>query len=334
MGRHFSRYRSLSVVFMLRFGLVHFFSCFLANLFMFFFCVFLQGILMAALNQSLFKKVSLIFRFILLVAFVFLMFFHLSGSVSGLPDEISSFEGLKESNSTFIYAYPPMWFVGVYEKLLGNQDPFFQALANFALLAIVFILVAFFVTLEVSYRRHIKRTQEVKTRPVHALKLREFFSRVFNAIFLRNPVQRAIFSFFGKTFSRSSQYKMRLASYLAVAVALILVLLASGGTKAAKFPVSSKNILAIPLILSFFLLVGIRILVNIPSSPEANWIFRMTEAEAKKHYFSGFKKAIFSFALLPLFLALCSSSFWRLKLSTIIFFTESLSLFMRKSRSR
>lgn len=97
---------------------------------------------------------------------------------------------------------------------------------------------------------------------------------------------------------------MRLASYLAVAVALILVLLASGGTKTAKFPVSSKNILAIPLILSFFLLVGIRTLVNIPSSSEANWIFKMTEVEAKKHYFSGFKKAIFFFALLPLFFML------------------------------
>jgi len=117
---YLSRYRSLSVVFLLRFGLVHFLSCFLANVFMFFFCIFLQGILMVVLSQSLFKKVSLIFRFILLVAFVFLMFFHLLTSVTWLPHEISSFEELKESNSTFIYAYPPMWFVGIYEKLLGN----------------------------------------------------------------------------------------------------------------------------------------------------------------------------------------------------------------------
>jgi hypothetical protein len=47
-----------------------------------------------------------------------------------------------------------------------------------------------------------------------------------------------------------------------------------------------------------------RVIVNIPITVEANWIFRLTETKDKKDYFTGLKKGIFFFVLFPLFVLL------------------------------
>jgi hypothetical protein len=51
-------------------------------------------------------------------------------------------------------------------------------------------------------------------------------------------------------------------------------------------------------------LIGTRTIVNIPAAKAANWIFKLTEGTDKKNYFSGLKKGIFFFLLLPLFAVL------------------------------
>ncbi len=61
---------------------------------------------------------------------------------------------------------------------------------------------------------------------------------------------------------------------------------------------------SIPLTLSFFLLLGLREIVNIPSSLNANWIFQLTEKKYIKHYFSGLRKGIVVLNILPLFILL------------------------------
>jgi len=126
----------------------------------------------------------------------------------------------------------------------------------------------------------------------------------FNAIFLRNLTQRAVFYFFGKTLMRSIAHKMRLASYMAISIALILIILVSQTRSFQTFSNVNKTLLSIPLILSFFLLVGIRVIINIPTAIEANWIFKITERPDRINYFLGLKKGIFSIALMPLFILL------------------------------
>jgi hypothetical protein len=97
---------------------------------------------------------------------------------------------------------------------------------------------------------------------------------------------------------------MRFASYVATSVAIILIILVSNSSSIQSFSNVNKTLLSIPLILSFFMLVGIRIIVNIPIAVEANWILKLTENLDKRNYFLGLKKAIFSFVLFPLFFLL------------------------------
>jgi hypothetical protein len=300
-GYFLTRFRSGSPLFILRYMAAHLVAGTAANVFLFFLCVFVQGLLMSLLSYGLYKRISLIIRFLLLTSIVFLLIVSLTASVS-IPQSFSNFAAMKDSQDRFLYAFPPMWFAGLYEYLLGNRDAFFVTLSRFALWAVLASVLAFFGAAATSYTRHLKKSLEVRRGRVNLGKVKDLLSRAFDSIFLRNPTQRAVFHFFGQTLSRSTLHKMRLFNYLAVSSALALIMLGTTQLLRSHMTVSNRTLLAIPLILSFFLLLGIRSLTNVPASLEANWVFQITERTPRRHYFAGLKKAVFFEALVPLFL--------------------------------
>jgi hypothetical protein len=85
---------------------------------------------------------------------------------------------------------------------------------------------------------------------------------------------------------------------------------ASRSNPLAYFDGFDMTVLAIPFVLSFFLVLGIRAASSIPIAMEANWIFRISETVDKKHYALGFKKAIIFSAILPLFIMLWLFYLW------------------------
>jgi len=295
-----TRFRSGSALFLFRYMAAHLVAGSAANIFLFFLCVFVQGFLMSLLSYGLYKRISLVIRFILLTSIVFLLIVSLTASVS-IPQSFSNFPAMKDSQDRFLYAFPPMWFVGLYEYLLGNRDPFFAELSRSALWAVLASVLAFFATAMISYTRHLKKSLEVKRARINLRRVKDLLSRAFDRVFLRNSTQRAVFHFFGQTLSRSTLHKMRLFNYLAVSSALALIMLSTTQLLRSHMTTSNRTLLAIPIILSFFLLLGIRSLSNVPASLEANWVFQITERAPRRHYFTGFKKAVFFEALVPLF---------------------------------
>ena len=294
------QWRTPSLFFVVRYMVAHVISALAANFFAFFFCVFLEAILMAFLSARVFRKLSLYVRFLLLAGLIFLMMVFVIDSLS-VSKTFSALTAYKDSHSPLVLAFPPMWFVGLYEALLGANDPLYSTLAYLAIASIVVMAVMYFVAMNISYSRHLKKTLEAEKKPPHLRKFRKAFSTALNSLMLRNPIQRAVFHFFGQTLRNSSMHKFQLAGYLAAAVGFILILLNSQQAAFRNMSVSNKNLLAIPIILSIALLLGVRGIVNVPLASEANWIFRLTEGQKKQHYFIGLKKGILFFALLPLF---------------------------------
>ncbi|MBN2409179.1 MAG: hypothetical protein JXE07_05530, partial [Candidatus Aminicenantes bacterium] len=216
-----TRFRSDSFLFLLRYMAAHVISGLAAGIFIFFLLVFLQGFLMSLLSHGLYRRISSVIRFILLTTLVFLLVVSLTASVS-IPQSFSNFPAMKDSQARFLYGFPPMWFVGLYEYLLGNRDAFFASQCRLAVGAVAASLLAFFGAAAVSYARHLKKSHEVRRGRAVFKRAKDRLSRAFDAIFLRNPTQRAVFHFFGQTLSRSAAHKMRLFNYLAVSSALVL----------------------------------------------------------------------------------------------------------------
>jgi hypothetical protein len=300
---YLAQWRSSSIIYGLRFMVVHWISALAASFFAFFIFGFFMGALISIFGYKIFNQISAFLRPVLIVFFVFMLVFFVAESLGNFL-LFSDFMQLKESNSLFLYLFPPMWFTGLYEVLTGNRDSLFLALSTLAVFAFILPPLAFYLTGALGYGRYMTKMQEAKKKTMHLVKLKKSLLGLFNRIFLKSRVQRAVFYFFGKILKKSILHKMRLATYLAASIAVILVILVSSAGIVQTLSSVNTAFLSIPLILSFFLLVGMRVIVNIPITVEANWIFRLTETKDKKDYFTGLKKGIFFFVLFPLFVLL------------------------------
>jgi hypothetical protein len=102
----------------------------------------------------------------MMIGLVFLMSFFLFELID-ISQIFPSLSALKQSNSSFLYLFPPMWFVGLYETLLGNTDPLFRILAKWAVPAIILPLMGFFLISAAGYRKYLGKMREVKRQKRH-----------------------------------------------------------------------------------------------------------------------------------------------------------------------
>jgi len=298
---YFPGLQSNSIVYGFKFLIVHSVSTLASGFFIFFFLVFLIALLMNILGSKVFEKIVFYLRSVLLIFFVLTGILLLNGSLSVFSEKLSSFIALKAQNDAFLYYFPPMWFTGLYEHLLGNSDPIFGLLAKYAVLALLIPMGLFFPLTSLCYRR----SGKVQGSEMHSGVLRTLkdllYSKIFNPIFLKNPIQRAVFYFFGRGLRRSMIHKMRLATFITISIGIGLFLFSMDFKSAGNIFQITRALLVIPLLIPLLLLLGLKGVINIPISIEANWIFQLTETKNKKDYFIGMRKAIFFQILLPIF---------------------------------
>ncbi len=294
---------SSSPLFIIKFLLVHILCVFFALFFAFFFNILLIGFLMALLGHRLFNRFSSYIKSFLLIAHVFLIVLYMRILLFGIRSLAS--EDIIRGNlpfiRNFINYFPPMWFTDLYETLLGSRAIPYHGSLKYALLGLGLMIAAFFLTAGMSYRRFLQMQGIVQLKNNAMRKLGGIISQGYDRIFLRNPVQRAVFHFYSQTMKASISHKMRLVSYIAVAIGLSLIIIIPRFEDPKSFFQINRTSVSIPLILSFFLLLGVRSIVNIPVSLAGNWIFQMTEQEDIRNYIAGLRKAVFTLNLVPLF---------------------------------
>jgi len=327
---YLSEWQSTSIFLGIKFILAHLISFGLAAYFVFFILFLLIGILKAILGSRLFGRISVYIKSALLTGCAFLigLLFMKSAYTSYF---FKLFYVAKELYDPFVYIYPPLWFTGVYEFLIGNEDYYFASLSSIAVLAIVLSFFLCIFVLEFNFRLHLLKTEESSSRITVLNKVKRVFFNIFNAIFLRKPIQRAIFHFIRLTLKSSNLHRIRLASFISLSVGIILILLVHQSDAQVRSSEFNRVLLIIPHILSFFLIIGIKAVMKIPVFLEANWIFRITEAKDKQHYFIGTRKAIFFLLLVPLHLLLfvIYSFFWGISISLYhCFFSLAISFLL------
>jgi len=300
---YLTEWRANSLVLAVRYVVSHILAGFAANFAVFFGFVFLQFLLMAVLPIGLYRKVSLAVRFALIAVLVFLLLsFVAAPSVLGLP--LHDLGGVKENGDPFLFRFPPLWFVGLYEVLLGTGDAVFAAQARTAGLSLGLALLAFAASSALCYHRHLRKTLEVEKAGPVFFRLREGWRRLLASTVLRAPEERAVYSFFSDTLKSNSKHRTSLAHYLAVCAAVTMVVAVAYRQAFRMLTPDNVYLLAQPLLLAFAVIAGARVIVDQPAAPEANWIFRMTETPRTAKYLAGLKKAVFIKLILPLFVGM------------------------------
>ena len=284
-----------SVLNVIPFARCHIVSILAANTFVFFLCVAVQGVLMNVLGYRLFRRVSPYVQFVL-VALLILMFL-LSGRI------VSELQ-LHRPNPAAVYAFPPLWFLGLYQTQLGWTNPVFRELASSARSAAGWTTIGALATYLLSYKRHVTRSlesaDEFSTVPSA---MDRFVGRVLDRFVVRDALQQAAFYFIWKTLTRSRRHKLLFAAYVAVGFAVIFeglaVLVARGGNSWMYRPI--PELLPAPLILAFFILCGMRHVFAVPAELRANWVFQVSDRGEARRCLAGVKKAMIVLGVVPLF---------------------------------
>jgi len=254
--------------------------------FVFFFFVALQGLLINVLSFRAFKRVSTYVQ--LIAVFALLMMLLLSF------DPRSLLHSGKHQN--LLYYFPPMWFLGLYETLLREPDPL-PGSAAIAMRALWLVIGASVVAYLLCYQRHVKRSLESEDiLDVVPAWISNRICAFADRFVIRNPLEQASFYFTSKTIIRSRKHWLYLAAYAGVGFALVMQGLIGSSSR--------LSLLSVPLILSFFLLSGMRFVFTLPAELRANWVFQLSEADGRRECLSGVRKAMFLFGVLPIFASL------------------------------
>jgi hypothetical protein len=287
----------------LRMVAAHLLSVGAASVFIFLFFVALQGVLICSLSYRIFKRVSLYFQVISLVALL-LMFPLMSLAPSLVPLWVST-------GSRALVLLPPMWFVGLYRTLMGSNEEVFRHLALISVYGLAAVAMVSAATYLISYKLYIQKASEVTGCGDRELGwFRCALIKLANRLVVRKPLERAIFYFVPATIFRSARHRLYVATYLGVGIALALLGLGEvfvrshHGAFVASLRHPDEALLSVPLILSFFILSGMRMVFAIPAELSANWVFQITEQNDHKDCLNGVRKAMTLLGIVPLFVLL------------------------------
>ena len=258
------------IAFFVRFAAVHATCVLTASIFTFSTVFSLLGFSMAVLPNSAFKRLSPYLRALLVIFFVALLCTSFA-----LPNFL---QRLPATPPWWTRLLPSTWFLGLGQSLRGEASPALAALGAFALPALASVVVIAGGVYGLSYRRYFSRIPEMTEIAASRGSSRQsFFVSLFDRVVLRTRVQRGCFHFVWKTLLRSESHRLILSAVAGLGLVLACQALMSafaGHPAAAKVAVSA-DALSVPFILAFCIIVGLRLVFEMPVELRSNWIFRL-----------------------------------------------------------
>ena len=330
-----------SLALLLRFAAGHSLTVILSSLFCFFAVFALIGLLLALLPCSFFRRISIYVRFLMALFFLALL-----ATGFAVPTFLAQ---LTLVSKRAVLALPPVWFIGICETLWGHgTNPFYAGMARSACFALGLALSVAILCYTLSFRRSFTRIPETaEAGPFPRSQSRLFPVNLFDRLILRDPPQRACFHFISRTLLRSEAHLQIAAAFVALGLVLAAQALASSfHTRAASVTVAyirtpTDDLLSLPFLLAFCLIVGIRLAFELPAALRSNWVFALCMDPNTLQTRPIARKILLTFSLTPLVPLCFFSSYvlWDLATAlthTVIFaactiaFVEVLLLRFRK----
>jgi len=268
--------------------------------FMALFFAALQGVLLNVMTPSAFRRISPWIQMISMTTLVAVLLIA--------PGLSMNIRVLVESDTRVLDYIPMFWFLGVYEVLNpeGTLIPASYIWAATAVKAMFVVAMVFVLTYLMSYRRHSKRILEgVESKVFTQSWPQRVTAWVLNHTTLRHPFQRASFYFIGRIFGRSTKHRLFIAMYSGIGLAVMASsLFVVRRNTNFVLSISNDGLIDGPLILSFFIVSGLRATFNIPYELNSNWIFQIASGWDAAEYLKATRKWVFLRGILPVYAVL------------------------------
>ncbi len=239
--------------------------------FLAFFGVFgLVGLLTLVVPGRGFRPISFAFQLIATVALVLVLF--ATPEVEALLPQVTA------GGHAVLGWLPTVWFLGLYQDMLGGATPATHTLAVRAVTALFAVGGASLALYLASYRRCVRRIRDSEEPGAKEPgRMLTFVVRWFDRFALNRPFDRACFHFGMSTLLRNRRHRLLMAGFagLGMAVALQDAAASRGSVANASLSTPPSALLAAPLAILFFLATGMRFVFVLPAELPANWTFRM-----------------------------------------------------------
>jgi hypothetical protein len=264
----------------------------LAGLFMFCCVLGVQGVTSLVLPRQQFLRLSALLQ----AGAFFLVFggYILEPSLEA-PKAMAAPE-----NQRLLFCLPSYWFFGLFQQLNGSMVREFAPLARRAWESLAVAICAGMASVLLAYFRTMGKTVE-EPDIVPGAPRGEWPAR------LGSLLQTCVAIFSIRTLTRSRQHRILLCFYLGTGFAIILACVQTplgqrgflhgprGGSVDLAFLVASIWAIC-------FGVIGVRMVIALPYTLRANWIFRMTETREAVKYLAAVRRSLWVIALAPVWL--------------------------------
>jgi hypothetical protein len=254
-------------LFFVKFAAVHGMGVLLASVFAFFAVFSVIGLLMALLTPRMFRRVSAYARGVVVVGLVALLCTSFA-----VPQLLR-----RAPAPRWIALIPSCWFLGLCQSLRGRAGPVLTELSRLALPGLAIVALVALCTYVVGYQRHFVRIAEIADTSATPHNPRAWrLGVLLDRLALRTRFQKAGFRFVTKTLLRSEVHRLVLTAVggLALVLASQALLDAFADANSLRQAALTPDALSVPFILSFLVIVGLRIVFEIPAELRSNWIFQ------------------------------------------------------------
>ena len=180
---------------------------------------------------------------------------------------------------------PTAWFLGLFERCLGSSRPDFTLLSHRALLATTLVTVAAIVVSFGGFRRQLHLALAA-TGPARHLGSARVTRAIARQLAGPNRIARGIADFTILTLGRNRPQQVPIAINAAIGVAVVAAALSSRVHTLAGLTHPRTAVLWIPLVLAYWLTIGLRAAFRVPVDLRAAWLFRSSlpgELAAVRH---------------------------------------------------
>jgi hypothetical protein len=189
---------------------------------------------------------------------------------------------------------PSFWYVGLFEDLVGSPRPVYLSLSGRALwTTVAFTLSALAVTLA-AFPLQFQRALAPAAHPGTAGGSARLLRGLAWLAGARRPLARAVSDFLLVTLARNRPVQTVAAINAAIAAPIIVV----GLWRAGPSVVPTLEVLWIPMVVVYWLAVGLRASFYVPSELPANWAFAVNAPGSSSQYGAGVRASMLA-VLLP-----------------------------------
>lgn len=256
-----------------------------------------QGLALALLGPRLFRPASTLLQIV--TVGVLALFFALLPAIN--VSAVHTVTGGPRAQP-WLLALPPMWFLGLYEWMLGTTNPAIVELARRAALSFGIAAAGVILSYPLAYRRLM--VSVVESGRYQRSAITGAFHAALVGISGRHAAARAAADFFSTTIGRVERHRFVLAITLGLALAWSLP-----GLRAYEPSVRPQaSVLALPIAVMMFLLAGVRVASALPGDVRAAWLFEVHDL-SRQHARQALERVLFALCVLPPILV-SSPIFW------------------------